>query len=82
MGFLPSVLYPCSNAHNSGLEFNFSKIQKPSLISLVCTSPRHKIQDNCSLRIQAMVGFLERGFLIHPCSNAHNSGQEWSFLKI
>ena len=57
---LSSILYPCSNAHNSGLEWSFSKIQKPSLISLVCTSPRYKIQDNCSPRIKAMV--VERGY--------------------
>ena len=35
-------------------------LQKPSLINLVCTSPRHKIQDNCSPRIQAMV--VQRGY--------------------
>ena len=56
----PDFLYPCSKAHNSGLEWNFSKVQKPSLIRLVCTSPRHKIQDNCSPRIQAMV--MQRGY--------------------
>ena len=60
----------------------FSKIQKPSLMSLVCTSPRHRIQDHCSPRIQVM-GNRPSDFghlfcvLRFVCNFSSNSVQNW-----
>ena len=68
--FWLNLFYPCLN-------WSFSKVQKPSPISMVCTSPRHRIQDYLSPTVKA----IDKGFLIHPCSNAYNSGLEWCFLK-
>ena len=70
------------------LEWCFSKIQKPSHISLVCTSPRHKTQNNCSPRIQVMV--VQRGYLSKDLWSVHVqmlitqawNGVSWKFKNL
>ena len=82
---------PFSNAHISGLEWSFAKIQKPMIISWALASHRKRTQVNCTSGGQAMaiqrelpsVEFLQNWWQnAHLCSNTCFSGLEWSFAKI
>ena len=51
---------PFSNAHISGLEWSFAKIQKPQIISLALASHRKRTQVNCTSGSWAMA--VQRGY--------------------
>ena len=55
----PFFVNPSSNAHISGLEWSFAKIQKPQIISWALASHRKRIQVNCTSGSRAMA--VQRG---------------------
>ena len=56
---MPLFVNPFSNAHISGLEWSFAKIQKPQIISWALASHRKRIQVNCTSGSRAMA--VQRG---------------------
>jgi len=56
---VPFFVNPFSNAHISGLEWSFAKIQKPQIISWALASHRKRIQVNCTSGSRAMA--VQRG---------------------
>merc|ERR1711911_280469 len=56
---VPFFVNPFSNAHISGLEWSFAKIQKPQIISWGLASHRKRIQVNCTSVGRAMA--VQRG---------------------